>query len=250
MSIIRAPRPQGNFYVLDKRISEDRRLSWGARGLLVYLLGKPDFWRVNIQHLVNETEEAGKRSGRDAVYKLLDELIAAGYVFRQQPKGKSGLFNEVNYLVRETPIDDGEDLQVPLPGFPDAAEPHTANPRISRTDLEQLSMTSGRALAKHVIPKDWTPDAELEKKLEAAGIAPAFWRELLDEFRLYWSERREKRPGWSATFLNHAKTRWQRAKEAPDATRPAGGRPRGFERGDAIGEQFLREHGIDPSKAH
>ncbi|RQY86714.1 hypothetical protein [Burkholderia stagnalis] len=33
--IIRAPRPTSAFYILDRRISEDRRLSWAARGLLI-----------------------------------------------------------------------------------------------------------------------------------------------------------------------------------------------------------------------
>lgn len=37
MSIIRSPRCESNFYVLDKQISEDKRLGWVARGLLVFL---------------------------------------------------------------------------------------------------------------------------------------------------------------------------------------------------------------------
>lgn len=38
MSIIRGPRPESNWYALDKRIIEDTRLTWAARGLLVFLL--------------------------------------------------------------------------------------------------------------------------------------------------------------------------------------------------------------------
>jgi hypothetical protein len=52
MAIIRGSRPDKNFYILDKTISEDKRLSWGARGLLVYLLGKPDHWRVSTAALI------------------------------------------------------------------------------------------------------------------------------------------------------------------------------------------------------
>ena len=35
MSVVRGPRPESNWYALDKRISEDTRLTWAARGLLV-----------------------------------------------------------------------------------------------------------------------------------------------------------------------------------------------------------------------
>ena len=103
MSIIRGPRRTGNFYVLDKTISEDVRLTWAARGLLIYLLGKPDHWRVSPAALRNETSASRKPTGRDGVYALLDELIQAGYVTRTQERLPSGLLGETNYLVSEAP---------------------------------------------------------------------------------------------------------------------------------------------------
>src|SRR5690554_6990336 len=102
MSIRRAPRPESNFYVLDKRISEDTRLSWAARGLLVYLLGKPDHWQVSIQHLINQTKYAGKRTGRDGTYRILSELEAAGYLYRTQQR-EAGTFGHTDYIVTEEP---------------------------------------------------------------------------------------------------------------------------------------------------
>jgi len=60
MSIIRAPRPEANFYMLNKAISDDPRLSWAARGLLIYLLGKPDHWKVSPAHLRGETVGSAK----------------------------------------------------------------------------------------------------------------------------------------------------------------------------------------------
>lgn len=80
MSIIRGPRPDSNFYMLDKRISEDKRLGWAARGLLIYLLGKPDHWKISVPALIAETSAAGMKTGRDGIYRILDELEAAGYV--------------------------------------------------------------------------------------------------------------------------------------------------------------------------
>ena len=128
--IVRAPRPEGNFYVLSKAISEDKRLSWAARGLLVYLLGKPDHWKVSPAAIINETAESAKHSRRDAVYGLLDELQATGYMVREQRRDAGGVLGPVSYLVREiatTPLTEKPDT-APLPGSPLPGEPYTGEP--------------------------------------------------------------------------------------------------------------------------
>lgn len=104
MSIIRGERPQTNYYILNRNISEDKRLGWSARGLLVYLLGKPDHWKVSVTALVNETAQANTKSGRDTVYKLLNELIEAGYIERIRV-ACNGKFGGVDYIVCEQPKD-------------------------------------------------------------------------------------------------------------------------------------------------
>lgn len=134
MSIIRAPRPESNFYLLDKKISEDRRLSWAARGLLVYLLGKPDHWKVSITHLRNETADSAKATGRDGVYALLDELVTVGYVVRQQERHADGRMGENHYVVSETPLAD-----LPLPDLPETDLPLAATPTlVSIEDKQEL----------------------------------------------------------------------------------------------------------------
>lgn len=132
MAIIRAPRPESNFYMLDKQISEDKRLSWGARGLLIYLLGKPDHWTVSPTALVNETKACAKPSGRDSTYGLLRELVTVGYLRRVQNKGDGGKFDSIDYLVSEVARAEAGNEQPhtdsPHTGLPDTAQPHTANP--------------------------------------------------------------------------------------------------------------------------
>src|SRR5271167_3642572 len=96
MGIIRKKRPEGNFYILDKSISEDRRLSWAARGVLVFLLGKPDHWKVSIQALVNETAICEWPSGKAVVYRCIGELLEAGYMTRQRHST-----GDLDYLVHE-----------------------------------------------------------------------------------------------------------------------------------------------------
>ncbi len=142
--IIRAPRPESHFYVLDKRISEDRRLSWAARGLLIYILGKPDNWRISISALINEVAGSAKPSGRDATYALLDELIKAGYVRREQARGRDGKVSGVTYVVFEAPSPlpaQPDTANPPLPDEPhtekpDTEMPHAANPTLISIDIE------------------------------------------------------------------------------------------------------------------
>ncbi len=135
MSIIRAPRPEANFYMLNKSISEDGRLSWAARGLLVFLLGKPDHWAVSVTHLRNETAKSSKPTGRDGVYGLLQELITAGYVQRRQDRSQSGVLGETHYVVSETPLP-----ALPYPAPPLPAQPYPANPTlVSIEDKQELN---------------------------------------------------------------------------------------------------------------
>ena len=139
MSIIRAPRPAEKFYVLDKRISDDKRLSWAARGLLIHLLGKPDHWKVSVAALVHETAKSGKPTRRDGVYSLIRELESAGYMRSFQDRGDAGKFSRNEYSVSETPLTDGPYTDKPYTDGPLTAEPYTAETTLESNDLEQRS---------------------------------------------------------------------------------------------------------------
>jgi len=63
----------------------DKTLSWEARGLLEYLLSKPDNWVVVKQDLINASPAGFKK-----ITTILKELIAAGYIKRLQFRNKKG----------------------------------------------------------------------------------------------------------------------------------------------------------------
>lgn len=147
MSIIRAAR-KNQFYVLPTPTIEDDRLSWEARGMLVYLLSKQDNWTVQIKDLINRTKNAiGKSSGRDKVYSVLKELQMAGYIVRRFDR-QGGVFQGVSYEVSEIPdLDAGaafiasqkKDNGQPLPANPETVppgedSPHTAQPDPAKPD--------------------------------------------------------------------------------------------------------------------
>ena len=77
-TIIRAPR-RHRFLILDQQAVEDIRLSWAARGLLAYLLSRPDDWRVLINDLRNRGDLTGR--GQACIYVLCEDS-ADNWAFR------------------------------------------------------------------------------------------------------------------------------------------------------------------------
>lgn len=154
MSIIRRGTPlDRDFYILDKRISEDSSISFEARGLLIFLLGKPDSWQVSIAHLAKESP-----SGKDKIARMLKELRDAGYVKCEQNRGDSGKLAGYVYTVFETKQQSNSPEtenpvtaeKSPEPGKPDTVKPETekpdtANPPLVSTDNKQvLNKTSNK----------------------------------------------------------------------------------------------------------
>lgn len=138
MSIIRAVR-KTQFYVLPTATIEDDRLSWEARGMLVYLLQKPDHWNADVTHLIGRTKHClGKSAGRDKVYSILKELRMAGYVYRTFRR-VGGEFKGVDYEVSEEPdLQAAAEFVASLAEGPD--EPFTDSPETADTDTPRTAL--------------------------------------------------------------------------------------------------------------
>lgn len=81
------------------KLVNDARLSFKARGLGVYLLTKPEDWRVSAALMV-----AGRVSpdGRQKILAGLKELEVAGYLVRRRWQGEGGKWNTESVMF-ETP---------------------------------------------------------------------------------------------------------------------------------------------------
>ncbi len=115
-TIIRVAHRRDPYVVIDRRALEDTRLSWAARGLLGYLLAKPDDWTLRIGDLRKRGD-----LGRDALYKQLKLLERVGYVKRILTRDTHGHVTGVEYTVFEIP-------PALFPEKPDTATPDTAQP--------------------------------------------------------------------------------------------------------------------------
>lgn len=90
---------RGNFTILANATLSDARLSWEARGLLSFLLSKPDHWVINVKHLINESPSAG----RDKIYSMLKELEDSGYLTQERKRDNQGHWGETERVVHELP---------------------------------------------------------------------------------------------------------------------------------------------------
>lgn len=90
-----------NYVILDKTYIEDVRLSWKAKGILTYLLSRPDNWEANESDIVKRSTD-GKCSSRSG----LKELEAYGYYRKIAVRDERGRFLYWESTVSEIPMDE------------------------------------------------------------------------------------------------------------------------------------------------
>lgn len=99
MSIVRIQKRENPYAQIDKTCLEDARLSWKAKGVLTYLLSKPDQWRLNIDDLKKRSKD-----GRDSIYSALAELRAAGYAELVNSFDENNKLLGKEWIIHETAI--------------------------------------------------------------------------------------------------------------------------------------------------
>jgi len=95
MAIIKIAEKKQNYVVLDKSCLEETTLSWGAKGLHAFLMGKPPNWEIRIAALM----KCGLQK-RDALYGYINQLIEAGYIKRTALR-EAGRYTGITYTVYE-----------------------------------------------------------------------------------------------------------------------------------------------------
>lgn len=171
-TIIRTNKRDNPYVMIDKYGLNDDRLSWKAKGLLAYLLSKPDDWQVYERDLIKRATD-----GRDAVRTGLRELEACGYLSRHQVRGEDGSFGHMEYVVYERPMleqnaVDGKSVHGELPQTenPSTGNPRTENPTHSNNDLNNNDLTMidcmGAAAAETAAAADFSSDPIYESLAE------------------------------------------------------------------------------------
>lgn len=103
------------YTVIRNSLIKDRRLSWAARALLIYLLSKPETWIVTKGDLVKASPAAGKK-----VSSILKELETTGYIKRNRTRNEKGQWTWYTWVY---------DIPQPLPILPKRGDGETILPK-------------------------------------------------------------------------------------------------------------------------
>jgi hypothetical protein len=108
--MIRRGKHRKNFTVLPNAMLEDRSMSIDTRGMMAYLLSRPDDWEVRHDALCRTLSVTSERLRR-----MIREGLEAGYITRDeaQPRDTLNRFTSYDYVVEDAPQN-----KVPVTGFP------------------------------------------------------------------------------------------------------------------------------------
>lgn len=136
MPIERADRA-GNYLRMSNDIVNDPGISLKAKGILAYLLSKPDHWDVCIEDIIRRSTD-----GRDSVRAGLNELIKAGYVKRTRRIDLQGRIVKWALIVIENPARRCPQTDCPQMAYPDVVKPDVAYPDVENPELVILNYSN------------------------------------------------------------------------------------------------------------
>jgi len=148
------------FTTIDNAVLERSDLTWRAKGILTYLVGKPKDWEVRLADLVNRSKE-----GRDAVRASLSELKELGYLVTIPTREAGKIVDNVTF-VSDRPEDLAELLETRLPDTDRLKNRTPAKPNSGKSDTTNKECnTNERSLTKDEKKLlELLPDVDLEKK--------------------------------------------------------------------------------------
>jgi hypothetical protein len=213
-----------NWFLLRRQTMQDDNLSFEARGMLAYLLSKPDNWEIRIGDLM----KAGK-CGRQKAYRIMHELEENLYLKRgEKYQDESGKWKWSPHVIYEEPHGEWprekhvvHDSSTSSPE-PCAEKPHTVNHHILQNTenriqkkINTLPPPPGDGAIQNPIDKTnhaekQIQDAKLQKNGKPKTAAMLMYDAIVNAFRWNPDDVPEKMRG----VVNHA------GKELRDLSEP------------------------------
>lgn len=135
-----------DFTVLPNNLLRDNTLSWGATGLLAYLMHLPDNFQLYLSYLSKQ-----KRDGRDATRARIKELEVVGYLKIYRERDGRGQFSNTSWELNPAPQtpeaeafppgSENPNLDMPKAAVPTGAKPTLLNTK-QKQELKEKNTTT------------------------------------------------------------------------------------------------------------
>lgn len=133
-----AKNPENPFVMIDKRPLENKKISWKAKGVLAYLLSRPDNWEVQLGDLLKRSPD-----GSYAVRHAIKELVVAGHMKKRIDRDERQKFIRFVWEVYEVPFGENRDMGgEPFRGFPQVGNPQVGNRALNNTESNNTKRTN------------------------------------------------------------------------------------------------------------
>lgn len=100
MATFRTVKQDGDFVLVHKKFIYDPKLSARSKGVLLYLLSRPNDWQIYTSEIQKHMTD-----GIKSVNSAVKELMGAGYIKRTLKRSEKGTFKGYEYLVYEIPTE-------------------------------------------------------------------------------------------------------------------------------------------------
>lgn len=117
-------RKRSKYVSIENSMFHDERISWKAKGLLGYLLTKPDGWKVRITDLMKHSPE-----GERAIRSGLKELQKFGYLAYYRTR-ENGTFSGIEWVYDDVPYEQDSPESIEIEPF----EPEVQNSKVEEID--------------------------------------------------------------------------------------------------------------------
>ena len=206
----------GNFSSMPNDLLNDSDISLSAKGLYIFMRGKPPAWNFTIRSMAKQLKE-----GEAAISRALNELKQTGwmsYTKRSDGKGVYHLFWVAQILVEPTdPKPENHVKADPKPENPNQGFPKKGKPqRISKTEpVVRLIDKKEQEQEKNTLPfsmdLEWQPDlSQLKPRAVMSGLKiEQFTPEVIGEFKIHYEAtgRASTDAQWTATLISWVKRR-------------------------------------------
>lgn len=205
-----------DYSILPNNGVENEKLSWGAKGLLWYMISRESTFEIHSWHLASLCKSDKRGGGIDGIRAMLDELKTEGYLVHHKYKNKQGQW-EHRYDLYPMPIKDFQKMfpervkpgvaepgvvkpcvlpitELPITDLPikesiiDCGNVHNSDP-ISLNENESLvsaSPTAAQASISSIEREDKTPDLDDPELCELLSIEPLYIKYLRPSVLCSW----------------------------------------------------------------